>query len=196
MIGRPRGYDEAHVLSSLVSVFWKHGFQATTYEQLVQASGLHRQSLYQAFGDKDALYEKALQHYSQNVTQLSLDVLNADGSPLNNIRRWLLRLGNRANQCRTGCLLTNTAIELAPHDDRVRKLVVSELERVELALRSAVKQAINAGELAPECKPPELATYLLGIAQGLMVLARSGVAKKKLSSFVSTALQTVPRIHS
>ena len=174
-----------------MQLFWKQGYGSTSYEELVVVTGIGRQSLYHSFGGKSTLYQASLKHYSQTVTQQSLDLLTAEGSPISNINRWLRRLKNKSAQHRNGCLLTNTSIELAPHHAGFRKHVARESRRIEMAAKNALWQAVDAGEISPETNVGNLATFLFGVAQGLMVLGRSGASSARLESFVQTALSTI-----
>lgn len=171
-----------------MQTFWTQGYDATSYGDLVEATGLGRQSLYQAFGDKQALFTTVLRHYGQRVTQQSLEVLSGDGSPIERIRQWLNRLRTRSEVHRNGCLFTNTAVEIVPHDPDVAAIVQRELKRVESALCRTLQQAIEAGELSGEEYVGELATYFFGIAQGLMVMGRLGMSRSKLKRYTDAAL--------
>ena len=144
MTGRPKCFDNTSVLEAAMQLIWKQGYGSTCYEELVAATEVGRQSLYHSFGNKSSLYQKSLEHYSQTVTQVSLDLLNKEGSPISNIYSWLKRLKEKSTQHRNGCLLTNTSIELAPHHARFRKHVASESRRIEM--QEGIKD-INAGGL-------------------------------------------------
>src|SRR5213083_2130783 len=90
MAGRPRGFDEAQVLSRAMELFWLKGYAATAIADLEEATGLGRQSLYGAFGDKRGLFEQVVEHYEQTVLRPGLhDVLEAPGSALGNLERVL-----------------------------------------------------------------------------------------------------------
>ncbi|MFK7821568.1 MAG: TetR/AcrR family transcriptional regulator [Planctomycetaceae bacterium] len=188
MTGRPRDFDEVAVLDAAMNTFWNQGFDATSYNDLVEATGLGRQSLYQAFGDKRSLFTAVLRHYGQRVTQKSVEILDRPGASTQNIRDWLNRLRENSVRDRNGCLLTNTAVEIVPHDPDVAAIVQRELQRVENALRSAVKRALDCGELPEQTDAGEMATYLFGIAQGLMVMGRLGLSRAKLKRYTTVAL--------
>lgn len=188
MTGRPRNFDEVAVLDSAMATFWEKGYDATSYSDLVTATGLGRQSLYQAFGDKRSLFTLTLEHYGKFVTQDSIEILESVGSPSQNIRRWLNRLRARAGQERIGCLLTNTAVELVPHDSDLAKLVQNQLGRVETALSSTIERAVAVGELPELTDASAMGTYFFGIAQGLMVMGRLGLSQAKLRRFTDAAM--------
>lgn len=188
MAGRPRSFEEGAVLDSAMATFWKQGYDATSYSDLVEATGLGRQSLYQAFGDKRSLFTATLLHYGQSVTQKSIDILEDQASPTQNLRRWLNRLRERSVPHRNGCLLTNTAVELVPRDPELAKIVRNQLNRVEVTLRTVIERAVAVGELPKQTDAAEMATYFFGIAQGLMVMGRLGLSHSKLKSYTDAAL--------
>ncbi len=86
-MARPRQFDEEKVIESLMNVFWEKGYQATSMQDLVAASGLLKGSLYGAFGDKHAMYLAALKHYDHTRIQGGIDMLNGDGSARQKIAR-------------------------------------------------------------------------------------------------------------
>ncbi len=105
-------------------MFWQHGFAKTTYRALEQATGLHRQSLVYAFGDKKALFQAVLHHYAATQVQAIIDQLQASGSPLNNLRAAFASwLEDARREATTGCLFVNTAGEIGPADPAVALLI-------------------------------------------------------------------------
>jgi len=192
MTGRPITFDPETVLDSAMGRFWDHGFERTSYGDLVETTGLGRQSLYQAFGDKRSLFKKVLKHYGQSVTQKSIDILNSDHPPIENIQCWLDRLCKRGDARLKGCLLTNTALEIVPHDEMVAKVVRRELARVEKTLVQTLERAAVEKELRVDADVQSLSTYLFGVAQGLMVMGRLGLSHAKLKSHMEVALTALP----
>jgi TetR/AcrR family transcriptional repressor of nem operon len=192
MTGRPRTFDETEALEAAMRVFWAQGYDATSFDDLVQQVGIGRQSFYSTFGDKRSLYVKAVEHYGKTVTQRAVDLLGSAGSPTGNIRRWFARLSDVATgDKRFGCLITNTAVELAPSDPAMAKLVMTQLQRVESALYDALERAVDLGELAQETDTRALASYLLNAAQGLLVMSKLRVSQKKLSGIADVTLSVL-----
>ena len=192
MTGRPKTFDETAALEAAMIVFWTQGYDATSYDDLVQQVGIGRQSFYSTFGDKRALYVKAVEHYGKTVTQRAVNLLGSPGSPTSNIRRWFARLSDVASgNKRFGCLLTNTAVELAPSDPAMAKLVMRLLRRVEEALHKALMRAVERDELAQGLDTRELASYLLNAAQGLLVMSKLGVSQKKLRGIADVTLSVL-----
>ena len=192
MTGRPKTFDETEALEAAMLVFWKQGYDATSFDDLVQQVGIGRQSFYSTFGDKRSLYVKSIEHYGKTVTQRAVDLLSSPGSPTSNIRRWFARLSHVASgDKRSGCLLTNTAVELAPRDPAMAKLVRALLQRVENALYKALARAVELDELAQGLDTRALASYLLNAAQGLLVVSKLGVSQKKLRGIADVTLSVL-----
>ena len=192
MSGRPKRFDETEALDAAMSVFWIHGYDATSYDDLVRYVGIGRQSLYATFGNKRTLYVKCIERYADTVTQRAVDLLGEPGRPLRNIRRWFTQLSDVGlGRERRGCLLTNTAVELAPHDPALARLVRTRLRRVEKALHETLMRAAEVGELAQDVDTRMLASYLLNAAQGLLVMNRLGVGRKKLREIAAVTLSVI-----
>ena len=86
MVGRPREFDEEQVLDAAMKAFWAKGYEATSLADLVSVTGLHKGSLYQAFGDKHSLFIQTLNRYLQNVRQHKNQMLEAAETPIGGIR--------------------------------------------------------------------------------------------------------------
>src|SRR5210317_1187307 len=85
-VGRPRGFDEAKVLDAAMEVFWRKGYESTSLADLLEATGLHKGSLYQAFGDKHTLFISALRRYLEGMRSRKNVLLRETESPLEGIR--------------------------------------------------------------------------------------------------------------
>jgi phosphoadenylyl-sulfate reductase (thioredoxin) len=138
--------------------------------------GIGRQSLYNAFGDKHSLFVEAMKHYASRNSQPLIDILRAPGSGVNNIRQALeaiVALMTSGNCC--GCLVTNSIVELAPHDEEVAEVVRSALTRVEKAFKDAVDRAVASGEISADTDARAMARFLNNTLHGMVVMgARYG----------------------
>ncbi|MBE3560001.1 MAG: TetR/AcrR family transcriptional regulator [Ktedonobacteraceae bacterium] len=167
--------------------FWKHGYHATSLTDLTSATGLHRGSLYGAFGDKHQLFLAVLQRYS-HVSLAALDAdLQAEVSPLAGIRRYLLRQAAQATTGR-GCLIANTTLELLPGDQEVADAIAVHQRSIEDRLVSVLEQARVIGEISGRHSTHVLARYLLTVAQGLWEAGRTTSDIQRLSEVIDAAL--------
>ncbi|MDT8343710.1 MAG: TetR/AcrR family transcriptional regulator [Thermohalobaculum sp.] len=168
-------YDESDVLDRAVGAFWEHGFEATSISTLVKATGLNRGSLYAAFGDKRGLFLRALDHYDLTRKQHFLNALLADQAPREAIRALFRSVaeGSLEDKDRRGCLLVNTALELAPYDPEIERIVADRLGEVEAFLLDRLQAAQTAGTVRPDLDAENAARLLLSLFIGLRVITRS-----------------------
>lgn len=174
MAGRPRSFDVEQVLGHAMRVFWAKGFEGAGIAELEQATGLGRQSLYGAFGDKRALFLRVVDFYFDTVLKPGLvDVLDAEGSARANIERvfagWQAAAASKDFQ---GCLVGNAASHIEAHDDEMAELLRRKIRLLEEAFVRAIKRAIEQGEMPEHVDARATARALLTLAQGLSVIAR------------------------
>ncbi len=193
-IGRPKEFDRDEALDKAMELFWTRGYEATGMRDLLRHMGIGRQSLYDTFGDKHSLFVEAVKHYNRCVTQGIVDQLSAAGSPLENIRSTLAALGEKVTdgKCR-GCLLTNTLVELAPHDDEVADAARLVLNRIESAFRRVLERAIGQGELPANANVRALARYFTSTIQGLVVMGKASASRATIKDVVNVALSVLEK---
>lgn len=194
-LGRPKQFDRTKALETAMQLFWKHGYEATGLNTLIEHMGIGRQSLYDTYGDKHALFIQAVEHYVKKNSMPMLDALtgpNSEHSALDNIRGVLHEAVNAAScdQCR-GCLLTNCIVELAPHDQQVAAIVRSVINRIEKAFRQQLQRAIDDGQISTEIDPTAAARFLNGVMQGIFVLGKTQASRKSLMDVATMALSTL-----
>jgi TetR/AcrR family transcriptional repressor of nem operon len=189
VIGRPRGFDEKQALTQAMAVFWKRGFDATGIAELEAATGLGRQSLYGAFGDKRTLFGRVVEHYFDTVLKpWVVDVLDAPGSPRQNLER-LFSLWEEAASASefNGCLVGNSVSELGARDGDTSDVLRQKLQLLEEAFYRALRRAQRAGEVKAQLDIRATARSLLTISQGLSVIARVNRDRTFVESVVDQA---------
>lgn len=142
MIARPREFDNDKVLDALRDVFWQHGYDGTSYADIMAATGLQKGSLYAAFGDKRALYEIALARYddaqvSQAVALLG-DMMILPKARIKAMFDSLI-IAAETPQGRWGCLLCNASVDQAPREADVEQAVQNGINRIKSSIASCVK---------------------------------------------------------
>jgi TetR/AcrR family transcriptional repressor of nem operon len=177
---RPRKYQENESLDRAMGVFHRFGYRGTTLEALLRATGMGRGSLYCRFQDKHELYMAVLARYRRTVVKPHLDRLEACLSPKGGILELFDRAASSGDghDDPLGSLITNAAVELAPHDARVRAVVADHFADVEATFTRAVERAQALGEVSRQKDAIKIAHGLLGGLQGLLVLARAGLARR------------------
>lgn len=174
-----------------MAVFWHKGYAATSIQDLVEATGVNRASLYGAFGDKHRLFLAAIDRYAARSKGERLALLERPGPVKPLIRAFFDDLIVRTQgegRC-LGCLLTNSAVELAPHDPLIRARLRDGFLTVEQGFEVTLRRGQRTGEIAPEKDPKALARFLLGLVQGLRVLARSDAEEATLRDIVEVGLR-------
>ena len=138
-MARPRTFDEDKVMEAIKNVFWNYGYEGTSYADLIDASGLHKGSLYAAFGDKRALYIEALRHYDEQEIAQAVDLLTkGQGARIESLFNAVIDAVKIYKDLR-GCLLCNAAIDQAKHNKDVEKSVSLGIQRMLNALIQALQ---------------------------------------------------------
>jgi len=191
--GSTKQFDRHQVLEKAMELFRAQGFRGTGMAQLVEHLGIGRQSLYNEFGDKRGLFLAALRTYTGHRSAREVALLEAPGSPLANLhglcRSWL-RLVEEGGG--TGCMLSRTAAEFGDADGEVEEIVQGALLRGEAAIRGALQRALDAGELASDADPRELARLFVSVGQGTSVLSRLSGSGEVASSAIRSLLGLLP----
>lgn len=190
-MGRPRQFDHERALDQVMRLFWQRGYGATSVQDLVEATGVNRASMYNTFGNKQQLFLAAVDRYVDRVMAARIARLRASGSAKAAIEDHFEAMLALSDGRRLGCLLTNSAVEVAPHDAEVAASLSASLGAVEDALFDVVRRGQAQGEIPADKDPRALASFLLGATQGLRVLMRAGSDQQSLRAVVTTALSTL-----
>ena len=192
-MARPREFDEQQVIEDMMTVFWKKGYEATTMQDLVKASGLLKGSLYGAFGDKQALYLAALKHYDRTRIQAGIDMLNGEGSARQKIARLFDNVieSIRRDLFAGGCLLCNASLEKAVSDKQVKTEIKTTIRRLKVAIMDALKAGnVNEDQAA------SLSAFVVSAYFGTRVLAKSGAPVAMIGDTRDHCLQLLPRVQA
>jgi TetR/AcrR family transcriptional regulator, transcriptional repressor for nem operon len=170
--------------------FWQHGFEATSMRDLAATMGLSAPSLYNTFGDKRALFARALEHYLDHTTRLRLRRLETTLAPKEAIRRFFEEIIERSvdDRQRKGCFLVNSALEIAPHDRELGALIADRLGEIEAFFRRCIRGAQTDGTVPRGIDAKDVARLFLGVLLGIRVLARSSPNRSLLEGVVRPAL--------
>jgi len=189
-MARPREFDEAVALDAAMDCFWREGYEATSVRDLAARMGITGTSLYNAFGDKRSLFRQALQRYAERSTRERIARLESTLPPKQAVRAFLGEIVERSldDLDRRGCLLVNSALEIAPHDAELGAEIAARLGEIEAFFRRTVTAAQADGSVPPDRDPADLARLLLGVTLGVRVLARSNPQRELLEGTARPAL--------
>lgn len=195
-MGKKRQFNEEEVLDKLATHFWKHGFSATKVDQLSEITGLTKTSLYNAFGNKEALFLNALNFYVETSLKKLMGSLDKSMSLSENLDKLL---SSSFGQCDReilsyGCLLTNSIVELNANEPALHDEVTRLCDRVREVKFEFFSHYVEAGRVSKDYSADELTDYYMTVWQGLRVQSRNHSAISKLNNSIQTFLKFIRSI--
>jgi TetR/AcrR family transcriptional repressor of nem operon len=186
-MARTRQFDERQALQAAMLVFWEKGYDGTSINDLEQAMGLNRTSIYNAFGNKGALFERVMSCYKESV--MADLFARLDSAPT--IREGIRRMLNGALDIHFdednpgGCLVVLSVMESSQHDDRSISAMQQTLQELRSALQSRLSKAKKNGELSKDLDAGATATTIATTMAGMMVMGKASLSKAALKKTVS-----------
>jgi TetR/AcrR family transcriptional repressor of nem operon len=187
-LARPREFDEATAIEAAMRRFWADGYAATSVRDLGDVMGLGQASVYNAFGDKQTLFTRCLDHYLDANMRARIDRVETTLPPRAAIEAFLSEIVERSLESRLGCLLANAALEVAPHDTTVAAVVAARMAELEAFFRRCVTAGQRDGSISPDVDASDVAQLLLTTVMGLRVLARGHPQRAVLEGAARGAL--------
>ena len=172
-MARPRIFDEDTALDAATAQFWHHGYTATSVRDLGAAMGLGAASLYNAFGDKRALFVRCLDRYLDRGMRERIGRLERSLPPRDAIETFMAEILALSRRDRRGCLMVNSALEIGPHDPEIGALLRDRLGELEGFFRRCLRAGQRDGTVAEGLDAADAARLLLAAVMGLRVLARA-----------------------
>lgn len=168
-------FNVDETLTRAMEAFWAHGYEATSMRDLVDATSVNRASLYATYGDKRELFLTAFRKYDEEVRQRTLDELSKNLTPADAIRAIFDKFIGQT--CRPegnwGCLMVNTALELAAHDAEIAQMVNQAQDSIEAFFLAMIRKGQVCGDFNPRGDAVVLARQALAAFLGFLVLIRS-----------------------
>ncbi|MBB5111486.1 TetR family transcriptional regulator [Micromonospora chalcea] len=190
---RPRKFVESDVVSSASEVFAVHGLAASTLDDLVRATGLGKQSLYNAFGGKRELFLRALSEDREEATRAVSEALGHDGaSPLERIRGHMLRMAIEfSSSDRRVSLTTRALVESTGEEDPLSTVTKAGIEQLAGIYAGCLEHARENGDLPEDANVQSLAVYFVAVTRGMELLGRAGVGRSVLTAVALDALRAL-----
>ena len=189
-MGRPRKFSEQDVLAAAHRQFNETGYHGTSVDDLSRATGLSKGSLYGAFGDKEALFQRVLDEYCASIEEDASALLDGpEGQALDRIRNWLT--APEGSTDRRGCLLAKAAAELAWENDAIAARSLAAYETLLDSCRQLVEQAQHAGDIDPAADAAVLGGLILTTQRGLEALAKAGVGTEARNRIANAMIDTI-----
>lgn len=192
VIGRPRQFDSDKALEQATERFWQQGFAATSLQDLLECTQLSKSSLYQTFGNKEKLFVRCLDQYRQHIGHILAERLHQADSGLSFIRELLdMVIVEAGSDGRKGCLLVNTANEVAGREPAIALAVNRGFLTIKSMIRHALTKAKDEGELAVDADIEQLSDFFVTGISGLRTMVRAGVDKEDLTKVAAILMNTL-----
>jgi TetR/AcrR family transcriptional regulator, transcriptional repressor for nem operon len=190
-MARLREFDEDKAIDAAVDCFWARGYEATSVRELADCMKISGASLYNAYGDKRALFVTALARYCERSMRERIERIERDHAPKEAIGAFLAEIIERSltDRDRKGCLLVNSALDVAPHDAGLAAAVAGYLGELRAFFRRSILAARAAGEVPADLDADEASGHFLGVLMGIRVLARATPNRKLLEAVARPALR-------
>ncbi|WLS05016.1 TetR/AcrR family transcriptional regulator [Shinella oryzae] len=189
-MARPREFDRDVALEKALRVFWAKGFAATSTDDLREAMGIGRQSLYGAFGDKRTLYLEALDTYQQRTNTGHVKRLSAPASPIRGIEELLVGLVSEDDCERIlGCMGVGSVGEFGVTDPELNARRGAASAALGRRIFERVSEGQRSGEINPALDAEETTSFIQMTMTGLQVAARGGANASDLKAMARFATQ-------
>ncbi len=193
-VGRPRSFNEAEVLSRVMDVFWRQGYDGTSMADILSATGLHKGSVYQAFGDKHSLFVRALQAYIDNMGADMRRLASQAESGIDALRsvtHYHIDHGLDADGVNTGCLALNTLVETAQEDPEVMAVLESAYAMRTRLMSQAVIRAQEEGKLRQDWSVERIVHLIAATEAGILVELKGALDESDAKAMMDDLLSTL-----
>lgn len=188
-MARSKEFDEERALAAAVNVFWRKGYENTSLEALMGEMGIAKQSLYDTFGGKRALYLKAMAFYRESTNSSLRQSLASAPTVREGFRKVLLGLvAETREQHARGCLLLSANMARDVDDEEIARFLEDNQAEVESIFVDALRRAQRGGEFGPEKDAGALAKFFVATIQGMRAMARLKSDRRALRQVARIAL--------
>ncbi len=192
-VGRPRGFDADEALGRAVRVFWEHGYEGASLNELTEAMGINRTSMYAAFGNKEELFRAALDRYTDGPASYGARALREPTAQ--KVATAFLGGSVAATTrpgCPAGCLGVQGSLAAGATARDARDTLIAWRNEGVSRLHERFQQAVDEGDLPSGTDPALLARYVMTVSNGIAVQAASGTSQDELTRIADAALRNWP----
>lgn len=190
--GRPRIFDIDEALDKALDLFRRQGYEGTSLSDLTEAMGINRPSLYAAFGNKEELFQKALDRYSDSADYFMNQCMSQPTARAA-IEQFLYGVAQvHDDDAPRGCLLVRGALACSEDGAAIQQELLARRKANQAIICKRLERALDEGELPAGTNPEDLARYIATVQHGLSVQASSGATQEELINTVKIALRAWP----
>ncbi|REA56489.1 TetR/AcrR family transcriptional regulator [Dyadobacter luteus] len=192
-MARTKVFDQQVVLDKAMNLFWQNGYNATSAQDLVDGLGISRSSLYDTYGDKHSLFILALKQYRKE----RIDPVFEQAEVVEDVEAYIrnvfeiVKADAISPEHNKGCLMVNSAVELAPFDSEVAIIANSIMEDSENAVCKAIERGQNSGVFTTKHSPRALARFIFNSLNGLRVTMKFDASKAVFDDIVTVCLSAL-----
>ncbi|WP_063563677.1 TetR/AcrR family transcriptional regulator [Paenibacillus sp. O199] len=189
-MARSKEFEVNEVLDKAMHRFWTQGYEKTSMQDLVEFMGIHRRSIYDTFGDKHALFMKALERYETKQTS-RMKILIEKQQPIKQLIREMFEFTVRNEGEPLGCFLVNSGVELGVLDTEVSCFVGESYARTEECLTNLVLEGQQTGEINSDLDSVVISHYLMNAWLGLRTLVKTTTDQQKIMNIIDMTLSAL-----
>lgn len=187
IMARHKEFEVNEVLDRAIQLFWVQGYEKTSMQELVECMGIHRRSIYDTFGDKHALFMRALKRYAA-VQNKKMRLLVEKQEPVKELLRLFLETTLEKEDDPQGCFLVNSGVELGLLDQEVSSFVEDSYLKTEKLLYNLILVGQQTGEIESKLGAEDLSHYFMNAWLGLRTMGKTATNQEKLSGIINTTL--------
>jgi AcrR family transcriptional regulator len=189
---RKRTFDEEVALEAIRATFWDRGYAATSLDDIMQATGLGKGSLYAAFGNKRRMFELALRRYCSGLLADAKHQLRGpDAGAMRRLDAYLRRMSGIFTSSKRGCLLSKAVAEVVGEDDKTDEIVLQCFQNFERVLAELLTQAKRAGETRPDLNVRQSANLVMAVIRGMEGMGKGGVGASTLKGVIRSTIDSI-----
>ncbi len=188
-MARSKEFEENEVLDKAMKLFWEQGYEKTSLTDLVEHMGVHRRSLYDTFGDKHTLFLKAMDRFRDKVNAELTGEVKRSKTATEALQLIFSFIINGEEDSPSGCLMVNSAVELAMRDTDVDLKSTESFALSEQLFKDIILWGQQDGEFSSDYKADDLAEHLHSVCVGLRVMTRTSMPKEKLHRIADLSIK-------
>ena len=194
-MARPREFEINDALEKAMEAFWAKGYDATSMVDLMKMMNLNKGSIYAAFGNKHALFTKALTQYTDTTYVRIKNIFNSKEAPHEAMKLFfdemLVEQSLPVDKVKTGTLMVNSIIELAPHDEAAKNILNRQVKRLEAIFSKAIAKGQATGVFRNDSNAKDMAIEVSVFIFGIMSYRKTGCDLAKIQSITDNYLKSL-----